>query len=163
MARLENGKLALEVEIESAEKYQSILYVVKMTWNGLPILNPRICISGRVEPGGISVGDFGEDYLSWAIDEAIKTGSCQNWWGMEPDVNMAICPQTAVPFLSCCTAWNSPDNYVIIVFADERNFSDGTGYCLQGPGMVIRCTRDMLTAFSADLKREYEAKITACS
>src|SRR5437588_797668 len=129
-------------------------------------------------PGVFLARQYEKDYLIQIIEKVLETNQPECWEPYEPDVILAIYPETYFPFMKPHreVIWTSlkmkeeverqereklergklPDDPVtIICFIDAYNFRNTKAYCESGIALHLTVERKDLELFCLELKKEY--------
>ncbi len=173
MAKLQSGDLILEIKFNSFEP-DWIAYEVKFSWKDDVIVNDNILKRtgeywGKRSYGTFLANDYDYDRLIGTIKKVLNTGEADYWEPVEPDIVMAIYPDTYFPFMK--SHWAvvyekdgkqeeiEPEKgkcFTVITFIDSYNFKDSGAYSEKGISLHLVVKRDALENFVTELETEYK-------
>jgi hypothetical protein len=175
MAKLQSDNLVLDVKFKSFE-YEWINYDIRFYWKDEIIINDNILKRegewwSKRDYGTFMASDYEKDHLIDTIKKVLKTNKAEYWEPLEPDVTIAIYPNTFFPFLK--SHWTLIDDdkekqieneiqerfeddlFTVITFIDSYGFKDEESYSGEGISLHMIVRREDLEKFVTDLETEY--------
>lgn len=169
MAKLRSGDLILEINFDSFEE-EWIAYKIKFSWKDTIIVNDSILkrtgeFGGKRPYGTFLANDYEKDQLIDTIKKVLDTNEPDYWEPVEPDIVLAIYPDTYFPFMK--SHWVLIDDggmkqmepekgFTIITFIDTYNFENSDAYSGNGISLHLIVKRDDLENFVTELESEYK-------
>lgn len=182
MAKLASGKLSSWIQFAGLE-CGWVQYHLYLQWNGENVVRDELLKRrgeywGSRPKGAFLANELENDSLLPFVKRVLDEDKADYWEPLEPDVMIAIYPESYFPFLKphYGTHWESPeskakrearqmlkkekgklpdDSFTVIVVVDAYNLKEATAYYGQGFSLHLIVTREDLEQFARDLESEY--------
>lgn len=182
MAKLASGKLSFEIQYAGLD-YEWVQYHLYLRWEDENIVRDELLKrqgaywASRPE-GAFLANEYRGDGVLPFLKKVLDEDEAEYWEPVEPDVIIAIYPESYFPFLKphWNLRWESPerkaerearqtlnkdkeklpdDSFTVIVFVDAYNFKEASAYYGQGFSLHLIVSREDLEQFARDLESEY--------
>jgi len=183
MAKLQSDNLILDIKFMGF-KDEWIEYEIKFYWKDDIIINDSILKRegeywGKRSTGAFLANDYQKDFLIETIRGVLQTNEPEYWEPLEPDVIIAIYPDTFFPFLKSHLVFIDEENeekeqeenekenekqkkgkqpddqFTIITLVDSYTFKNKRAYSGEGIALHLIVTREDLKKFANELEIEY--------
>ncbi len=181
MAKLTSNRLTLEISFREFDKAGWVQYEVLFLWENEPLINDALLKRHNEHWSARSFGAFKanqyrQDDLITTIEKVLETNEPDYWEPLDPDVIIAIYPDTFFPMLKSHYRLvresdesssrrelrkqkakdKLPDDpMAMIVFVDTYNLKNADSYSSEGLALIVSPTRQELETFCMQLRQEY--------